>query len=231
MEEDLNRDYSGYSHGHGYGQQGGRGDEVFRSLKGTCLELDSGEYTYEVCLMEKASQKPLAGRSGSNTNMGIFTRFDSVFVDDIDDDDDDDDDDQGERGGNDDDNSSGGTGEGGRRRPEQKQKQQKQKKKKRMTMRYENGQQCWNGPVRSTTVVLTCSEIDRITKVVEEEKCLYRIEMGLAAVCFGSFHSSSHPSRSGSGSGSGIGSGSVAGKVAGKEKGRENDSGGVRDEL
>ena len=53
----------------------------------------------------------------------------------------------------------------------------------RITMRYENGQHCWNGPARSTLVVLACAEKDEIWKVSESEKCVYRMEVGTAAVC------------------------------------------------
>ena len=55
----------------------------------------------------------------------------------------------------------------------------------RITMKYENGQHCWNGPSRSTQVILACAEKDEIWKVVEEEKCVYRMEVGTPAVCFG----------------------------------------------
>lgn len=50
-------------------------------------------------------------------------------------------------------------------------------------MKYENGQHCWNGPSRSTKVVLGCSEVDEIYKVSESEKCVYRMEVGTPAVC------------------------------------------------
>jgi len=53
----------------------------------------------------------------------------------------------------------------------------------RIAMRHENGQHCWNGPHRSTTVVLACAEKDEIWKIVEEEKCVYRMEVGSPAVC------------------------------------------------
>ena len=53
----------------------------------------------------------------------------------------------------------------------------------RNTMKYANGQGCWNGPARSTTVVLACAENDEIWKVTEEEKCVYRMEVGTPAVC------------------------------------------------
>jgi protein kinase C substrate 80K-H len=34
-------------------------------------------------------------------------------------------------------------------------------------------------------VVLACAEKDEIWKIVEEEKCIYRMEVGTAAVCEG----------------------------------------------
>ena len=50
-------------------------------------------------------------------------------------------------------------------------------------MKYENGQHCWNGPNRQTTVVLACAETDEIWKVTEQEKCMYRMDVGTPAVC------------------------------------------------
>jgi len=48
---------------------------------------------------------------------------------------------------------------------------------------YENGQHCWNGPHRSTQIILACAEKDEIWKVAEQEKCVYRMEVGTPAVC------------------------------------------------
>jgi protein kinase C substrate 80K-H len=53
----------------------------------------------------------------------------------------------------------------------------------RHVMKFENGQHCWNGPSRSTTVVMACAETDEIWKIAEEEKCVYRMEVGTPAVC------------------------------------------------
>ncbi|KAH9865909.1 hypothetical protein IAQ61_008645 [Plenodomus lingam] len=53
----------------------------------------------------------------------------------------------------------------------------------RLALKYENGQHCWNGPNRSTLVILACAEKDEIWKIVEEEKCVYRMEVGTPAVC------------------------------------------------
>jgi protein kinase C substrate 80K-H len=53
----------------------------------------------------------------------------------------------------------------------------------RIAMKHENGQHCWNGPNRSTTVILACSEDNEIWKIFEEEKCVYRMEVGTPAAC------------------------------------------------
>ncbi|KAL9113000.1 MAG: hypothetical protein Q9227_002865 [Pyrenula ochraceoflavens] len=53
----------------------------------------------------------------------------------------------------------------------------------RIIMRYENGQGCWNGPSRSTKVILGCGPEEEIWKVSETEKCVYEIHQGTAAVC------------------------------------------------
>jgi protein kinase C substrate 80K-H len=132
LEEELTKDYG----------PGG----IFRALKHTCVSKDSGEYTYELCWLDKTSQKSKKG--GGNTGMGNFVRFDKMEVD--------------EEVGAD----GKGVGQG-----------------ERITMMYENGQHCWNGPNRQTTVVLACAEKDEIWKVVEQEKCMYRMDVGTPAVC------------------------------------------------
>ncbi len=161
----------------------GPGD-VFRALKGACVTLDTGgEYTYELCFMERATQKPNKG--GAHTHLGTFSRFETLRadadddgggghnVDDDDDDNDDEDDDADDSNGPGD--GSGGGSSGGRRGGSSK--------KERLVMKYDNGQYCWNGPARSTTVVLACADSDVIRKVVEEEKCVYRMDVGTPAVC------------------------------------------------
>jgi protein kinase C substrate 80K-H len=97
-------------------------DDVFRALKGQCVSTEAGEYTYEVCFMEKTTQKPSAEGKGL------------------------------------------GSGE-------------------RIAMKHDNGQHCWNGPNRSTTVILACSEQNELWKIMEEAKCVYRMEVGTPAVC------------------------------------------------
>ncbi|GAB7323879.1 hypothetical protein MBLNU13_g07312t2 [Cladosporium sp. NU13] len=121
-------------------------DDVFRALKGQCVSTEAGEYTYEVCFMEKTTQKPKKG--GGNTNMGNFVSLEKVFVDE--------------------DVAADGRGLGSG---------------ERIAMKHENGQHCWNGPNRSTTVILACSEQNELWKVMEEAKCVYRMEVGTPAVC------------------------------------------------
>ncbi|KAL9584049.1 MAG: hypothetical protein Q9212_002348 [Teloschistes hypoglaucus] len=121
-------------------------DDVFRALKGQCISKDSGEYNYELCWLDKTTQKSRKG--GSHTGMGNFARIDSVTVDEA--------------------VPADGKGLGSG---------------VRVALRYENGQHCWNGPNRSTLVVLACAERDEVWKVTEEEKCVYRMEVGTPAVC------------------------------------------------
>lgn len=131
-QEDLERDYGP--------------DDIFRAFKGQCISTDSGEYTYELCWMDKTSQK--SKKNGGNTNLGSFVRMEkSVFDEELPTD-------------------GRGVGSG-----------------ERIVMRYENGQQCWNGPHRSTTVVLACAEKEEIWRIIEEQKCVYRMEVGTPAVC------------------------------------------------
>lgn len=131
-QEDLSKDWGA--------------DDVFRALKGQCVSTEAGEYTYEVCFMEKTTQKPKKG--GGNTNMGNFVSLEKVFVDE--------------------DVAADGRGLGSG---------------ERIAMKHENGQHCWNGPNRSTTVILACSEQNELWKVMEEAKCVYRMEVGTPAVC------------------------------------------------
>ncbi|KAI1453333.1 glucosidase 2 subunit beta [Annulohypoxylon moriforme] len=60
QQRDLEKDY-------------GR-DDIFRYLKGKCVTTEAGEYEYELCWLDKTSQKSKKG--GGKTNMGNFDRFD-----------------------------------------------------------------------------------------------------------------------------------------------------------
>lgn len=51
-------------------------------------------------------------------------------------------------------------------------------------LKFGNGQRCWNGPVRSANIELTCSERNEIKQVSEPEKCHYLISMDSPLGCF-----------------------------------------------
>ncbi|EEH38928.1 endoplasmic reticulum protein [Paracoccidioides lutzii Pb01] len=129
-KSDLKRDY-------------GR-DSVFRSMKGSCISKDFGEYTYELCWMDQTKQKSKKG--GSHTTMGNFARFTTITVDEQ--------------------NFSG-----------------RVVPRERVGLEYTQGQTCWNGPERSTRVILECGENDEILKVTEDEKCMYSMFVTTPAVC------------------------------------------------
>ncbi|KAJ5747217.1 uncharacterized protein N7511_008913 [Penicillium nucicola] len=50
---------------------------------------------------------------------------------------------------------------------------------------YTRGQSCWNGPNRSTKVILECGEENKILKTAEDEKCVYSMRVTSPAVCVG----------------------------------------------
>ncbi|KAL3478233.1 glucosidase II beta subunit-like protein-domain-containing protein [Aspergillus californicus] len=53
------------------------------------------------------------------------------------------------------------------------------------SLEYTKGQGCWNGPARSTTVILECGEDNEILKIAEDEKCVYSMLVTTPAVCAG----------------------------------------------
>lgn len=55
----------------------------------------------------------------------------------------------------------------------------------KVALEYERGQSCWNGPNRSTKVVLECGEENEILKTAEDEKCVYSMLVTTPAVCVG----------------------------------------------
>jgi len=60
----------------GYGREG-----EWKKLEGTCLEKDTGEYTYEVCLFDEARQKPNKG--GTTFSLGKFASWNNKSPDEI----------------------------------------------------------------------------------------------------------------------------------------------------
>jgi protein kinase C substrate 80K-H len=43
-------------------------EDIFLAIKGECISLNTGEYTYEVCIMEKVTQK--SNKNNADTNLG-----------------------------------------------------------------------------------------------------------------------------------------------------------------
>ncbi|KAK2074804.1 hypothetical protein P8C59_008982 [Phyllachora maydis] len=132
LEGDLQKDYGV--------------DDIFRALKDKCVSAEVGEYEYELCWLDKTTQKNKKGYS--QTGMGNFIRIDTETADDED------------RA----DHKSLGKG-------------------RRTVLRYDHGQHCWNGPNRRTDVWLACAETEEIWRVVEQEKCVYKMEVGTPAAC------------------------------------------------
>ncbi|KAJ9165804.1 Glucosidase II beta subunit-like protein [Coniochaeta hoffmannii] len=54
-------------------------DDIFRAMQGKCVSTDSGEYEYELCWLDKTTQKSKKGHG--NTNMGNFVRIDTEVAD------------------------------------------------------------------------------------------------------------------------------------------------------
>ncbi|CAJ0570386.1 unnamed protein product, partial [Mesorhabditis spiculigera] len=48
---------------------------------------------------------------------------------------------------------------------------------------YEKGQQCWNGPQRSTKVIIECGETEQLVEATEPAKCEYQFRFLTPAAC------------------------------------------------
>jgi len=59
-------------------------------------------------------------------------------------------------------------------------------------MKYENGEKCWNGPSRSTTVKLKCGAEEKVTAAMEPNRCEYLMEFITSTVCQPVDHSAYH---------------------------------------
>lgn len=119
---------------------------IFRALKGQCISIDAGEYTYEHCFLQDTKQNQRKG--GSSMSMGKFVRIASTTVEEV--------------------NEAGEI-----------------VTVEKVALEYARGQSCWNGPNRSTKVVLECGEENKILKTAEDEKCVYSMLVTTPAVCVG----------------------------------------------
>ncbi|VDD92094.1 unnamed protein product [Enterobius vermicularis] len=108
-------------------------DDAWASLKGNCFEMDESQYTYRLCLFDKAIQKE---RNGAiEINLGSWHEW------------------------------SGGATD------------------KYSEQTYNKGQQCWNGPERSTKVILECGEGTALVEASEPARCEYRFVLTSPAAC------------------------------------------------
>lgn len=51
------------------------------------------------------------------------------------------------------------------------------------TMKYENGQSCWNGPSRTATYTLKCGTYDFISNADEPSMCTYTFDFYTPVAC------------------------------------------------
>jgi protein kinase C substrate 80K-H len=65
-ENDLTKDYGA--------------DDIFRALKGKCNTIEAGEYEYELCWLDKTTQKSKSGHG--STNMGNYVSMETEIADD-----------------------------------------------------------------------------------------------------------------------------------------------------
>jgi protein kinase C substrate 80K-H len=52
-----------------------------------------------------------------------------------------------------------------------------------MTMKFEGGQTCWQGPARSLTAIMKCGAENKVLAVDEPSKCVYEMQFATPAVC------------------------------------------------
>ncbi|TDL29245.1 hypothetical protein BD410DRAFT_779584 [Rickenella mellea] len=114
-------------------------DGEWKKLHGSCLKLDTGEYTYEVCLFKESKQIPNHG--GQTFSLGRFHSW----------------------------HPSPDVEVGS---PEYYTKQV-----------YSSGARCWNGPERSTKLILSCGTENALLSVSEPEKCEYQFIGTTPALC------------------------------------------------
>ena len=132
-------------------------NEVFRPLKGVCIDRGIGEYKYEFCFFDKAYQRSL--KDSSSSFLGDHQRIEITPP------------------------STSAVEEG--IFPSDDVDEAHEEKLSGWVLHYDGGAQCWNGPKRSARIELYCAVQNEIRSVVETEKCVYTYEVGTPVVCEG----------------------------------------------
>jgi len=133
-------------------------NEVFRPLKGVCIDRGVGEYKYEFCFFEKAYQRSL--KDSSSSFLGDHQRIEVTPP---------------------------STSAAGQEEvfPSDDVDEAHEEKLSGWVLHYDGGAQCWNGPKRSARIELYCAVENEIRSVIETEKCVYTYEVGTPVVCEG----------------------------------------------
>lgn len=152
-------------------------DAAFASLLGECASADVDKYTYNVCFFEGASQADRgSGSSGSTTLLGSWAGWGTELPEVA--------------------PLPETTDEKGEKVTESEQDALTRAmlatkegpdgalpERFYRTMRFADGQQCWNGPPRSLTLSVRCGKATRLSRVTEPSRCEYEAELETPAAC------------------------------------------------
>ena len=158
-------------------------DAAFASLLGECASVEVDKYNYNVCFFEGASQSDRGGGGGgggghsTTTLLGTWAGWGAEVPEIA--------------------PLPGETPDG---RGEKVTESEEDALKRAMlstkegpdgalperfyrTMRFAEGQQCWNGPPRSLTLAVTCGKETKLSKVSEPSRCEYEASLETPAAC------------------------------------------------
>ena len=153
-------------------------DAAFASLLGECVSADVDKYTYNVCFFEGASQADRgSGSSGSTTLLGSWAGWGTELPE------------------------VAPLPETEENEKGEKVVESEQEALTRAmlstkegpdgglpgrfyrTMRFADGQQCWNGPPRSLTLTVRCGKATKLSRVTEPSRCEYEAELETPGAC------------------------------------------------
>ncbi|KAJ3426288.1 glucosidase 2 subunit beta [Anaeramoeba flamelloides] len=131
-------------------------DNEFYYLFDNCIEYKENKYTYEVCPFDKVTQK----ENGNTYKLGNFKQWGGLTNQESDSD-------------NDNENEN----------EDENENEKKNTKANKEQMEFTGGDKCWNGPNRSTTVLLKCGLKNEIKNVQEVSICKYQMTLLTPIVC------------------------------------------------